>query len=77
MIASQRSPVTAVSGLNIVLSVPDLSFQTATNEIRTAQLSVIDALCVAAAIRKPERYLKNSAQVEAASKSLHLKSFHR
>ncbi|MCB1466291.1 MAG: MurR/RpiR family transcriptional regulator [Rhizobiaceae bacterium] len=75
--SNAKSPITSIAGLNIVLSVPDLSFQTATNEIRTAQLSVIDALCVSAAIRSPERYLKNSAQVEAASESLHLKPHHK
>jgi DNA-binding MurR/RpiR family transcriptional regulator len=71
--SSSKSPITSVASLNIVLSVPDLSFQTASNEIRTAQLSVVDALCVAVALRSPERYLSNSAQVEAASRTLHVK----
>jgi DNA-binding MurR/RpiR family transcriptional regulator len=71
--SNSKSPITSVASLNIVLSVPDLSFQTASNEIRTAQLSVVDALCVAVALRSPERYLRNSAQVEAASRTLHVK----
>jgi DNA-binding MurR/RpiR family transcriptional regulator len=72
--SSPKSPITSVANFSIVLSVPDLSFQTASNEIRTAHLSVVDALCVAVAMRSPNRYLQNSAQVEAASRSLHVKS---
>ncbi|WP_459083023.1 MurR/RpiR family transcriptional regulator [Mesorhizobium sp. A623] len=72
--SSSKSPITSVASLSLVLSVPDLSFQTASNEIRSAQLSVVDALCVAVAMRSPERYLQNSAQVEAASRSLHVRS---
>ena len=72
--SNSKSPITTVADLSLLLSVPDLSFQSASNEIRTAQLSVIDALCVSVALRSPDLYLLHSEQVEAASRTLHVKS---
>ena len=72
--STDKSPITRVAAINILLSVTDLSFQSASNEIRTAQLSVLDALCVAVALRSPDRYLHNSEMVETASQTLHLKT---
>ena len=75
--SNDKSPITKVADINILVSVTELSFQSASNQIRTAQLSVVDALCVGIALRAPEQFLVNNARAEAASHTLQLKNTRR
>lgn len=70
--SNAHSPITKRADITLLISVPELSFQSATNQMRTAQLSVIDALCFSVAVMKPDTFLRNSGHSAEAAQALHL-----
>ncbi len=68
-----NSQITKHADIALIISVLELSFQSASSQLRTAQLSVVDALCFSVAVLKRDIYLRNSARSVTAAKSLHVK----
>lgn len=70
--SNPHSPITRRADITLQVSVLELSFQSASNQLRTAQLSVVDALCFSVAMLRRETFLDNSRRSAAAARSLHL-----
>ncbi len=70
--SNAHSPITKRADITLLISVLELSFQSASNQLRTAQLSVVDALCFSVAVMKRDTFLRNSGRSAAAALSLHV-----
>lgn len=70
--ANDNSPITKWADITLLISVMELSFQSASNQMRTAQLSVVDALCFSVAVMRRDEFLSNSGRSAEAALSLHV-----